>query len=86
MIALNVFRERTEEAENMNKEQETLQKEAADLNENQVKLLEMKNVIGILKLLEKLNSRLASDEEKKCDLEIIQNIAEGEEGEGNTSL
>lgn len=23
---------------------------------------------------------------KKCDLEIIQNIAEGEEGEGNTSL
>lgn len=46
----------------------------------------MKNVIGILKFLEKLNSRLVLDEEKKCDLEIIQNIVEGEEGEGNISL
>lgn len=67
-----------------------LQKEQEIVKKNQVKLPEMKNtIIGILKLLERLKSRLSSGEEKKYDLEpkeIIQNIAERKRGRGKKEI
>lgn len=43
--ALNMFRAITEEVENKNEEQETLQKEQVNWKDNQVRLPEMKNII-----------------------------------------
>lgn len=64
----HVSREIIEKVKNTNKEQEALQREQADLKENQVTRPEIKNILtGSLKLLERLSSSLTSDVEENVN-------------------